>query len=331
MADKTKIEWTDATWNPLRGCTRVSEGCRHCYAEQVAARFCGPGQPYDGLARRVGGEARWTGRVSLVERALRQPLRWRRPRKIFVNSTSDLFHESVPDEWIDRIFAVMALCPQHTFQVLTKRGERMRAYIAKRSLDWQAVLANANPPGTLQVTKNDIYRTLGLAAKFPHDPPTTAWPLSNVWLGVSVEDQAAADERRGPLSAIAAQGWLTWVSYEPALGPVDWADWEFIKWLVSGGESGQNSRPSHPAWHRAARDFCAAYGIAYLFKQWGEWAPGEGWYEDHPVSLPLRMLGPGGWTDNLPGDDEYVVRIGKRGAGRLLDGVLHDAYPEVRS
>ena len=132
MADKTGIEWTDATWNPIRGCTRVSEGCRHCYAEEVARRFSGPGLPYEGLVR-IGqdGEAKaqWSGVIKFVEEALLQPLRWKRSRRIFVNSMSDLFHPGVTDEMLDRIFAVMALCPQHTFQVLTKRPERMLAYM----------------------------------------------------------------------------------------------------------------------------------------------------------------------------------------------------------
>lgn len=135
MGDRTKIAWAQASWNPLRGCTRVSAGCQHCYAERVAARFCGEGQPYQGLAKMVtrpdgSREARWTGKVEFVEHMLDQPLRWRRPRRIFVNSMSDLFHESVPDEWIDRVFAVMALAPQHQFQILSKRPTRMREYLS---------------------------------------------------------------------------------------------------------------------------------------------------------------------------------------------------------
>src|SRR6185295_14646626 len=128
MADKSKIEWTDATWNPIRGCSVVSEGCRHCYAMQVAARFSDKGQAYEGLAYRNESGAHWTGKVRLIEEHLEDPLRWKRPRRIFVNSMSDLFHESIPDEWIDRVFSVMAMAPQHTFQILTKRPERMKAW-----------------------------------------------------------------------------------------------------------------------------------------------------------------------------------------------------------
>ena len=133
MSAKTGIEWTDATWNPVRGCSRVSEGCRNCYAEKVAYRFSGPGQPYEGLVRiNAAGERKleWNGQVQLVEKHLLDPLKWKEPRRIFVNSMSDLFHENIPDEWIDKIFAVMALSPQHTFQVLTKRPERMRKYLS---------------------------------------------------------------------------------------------------------------------------------------------------------------------------------------------------------
>ncbi|MBY6277267.1 DUF5131 family protein [Symbiobacterium thermophilum] len=129
MGDRTRIEWTDATWNPIRGCSRVSEGCRNCYAERMAARFSGPGRPYEDLVRRTPHGPRWTGEVRLVEELLDAPLHWRRPRRIFVNSMSDLFHEAVPDEWIDKVFAVMALAEHHTFQVLTKRPERMLRYL----------------------------------------------------------------------------------------------------------------------------------------------------------------------------------------------------------
>lgn len=135
MAEHSKIEWTDATWNPVRGCSRVSPGCGGpgkaggCYAEAIAGRFSQPGQWGYGFAEVHNGEARWTGRVDLIESRLPLPLQWKRPRRIFVNSTSDLFHEKLHDEAIDRVFAVMALCPQHIFQVLTKRAERMREYI----------------------------------------------------------------------------------------------------------------------------------------------------------------------------------------------------------
>ena len=122
MGTKTGISWTEATWNPVRGCDPVSPGCLNCYAATMAARFNGPGQPYEGLAiRKPGQDAKWTGKIMLVEKHLLDPLRWQKPRRVFVNSMSDLFHKDIPDEYIDRVFAVMALATRHTFQVLTCR------------------------------------------------------------------------------------------------------------------------------------------------------------------------------------------------------------------
>lgn len=247
MPDKTAIEWTDATWNPIRGCSRVSEGCRNCYAEPIAARFSGPSQPYDGLSKFVTPagsnkrEARWTGRVAFAEHLLDQPLRWRAPRRIFVNSMSDLFHESVPDEWIDRIFAVMALCPQHTFQILTKRPARMRNYFSET---WQVA---AQPAQTnlgveipaQQATIEDRWHQIESAIDsltldnrlFNQDRFWTsegqligriAWPhepLPNVWLGVSVEDQVTADTRIPILLQTPAA--KRFISAEPLLGLID--------------------------------------------------------------------------------------------------------------
>jgi len=181
MMDNTKIEWTDATWNPIKGCTRVSEGCRNCYAEGLAARFHKPDQWGHGLTE--GGK--WTGKATLDERALMQPLRWKRPRRIFVNSLSDLFHANVPDAWIDRIFTVMALCPQHTFQILTKRPERMREYVSAKEKRWVLDLSHAiNVMGDAAVQRADH-----------PGRPFLHWPLPNVWLGVSVENQKASAGR----------------------------------------------------------------------------------------------------------------------------------------
>ena len=319
MADGTGIEWTDATWNPIRGCSRVSEGCRNCYAERVAARFNQPGQPYFGLAKRVPGGGRWTGKVKVVEDVLDQPLRWQRPRRIFVNSMSDLFHEQVSNETIERVFAVMALAHWHTFQVLTKRPDRM--------LEWfRAHRQNIN------VYDSAVQR---LAAKGPVDwskmpgdmantrsSGGTWWPLRNVWLGVSVEDQAAANNRIPLLMETPAA--VRFLSCEPLLGPVDATRWVFdrdaavrrmrngpaamnreqaddyiapcIDWVIAGGESGPGARPMHPDWPRKLRDDCAAAGVPFFFKQWGE-------------------------------HDALGNRVGKKAAGSKLDGFEHKAFP----
>ena len=220
----TNIEWTDRVWNPIRGCSRVSAGCVHCYAEVMAARFARQwGTPE--IVRPDGG---WSGVLSLVESKLTEPLHWRAPQKVFVNSMSDLFHDAVPDEWIDRIFAVMALSPRHTFQVLTKRPERMARYAT-------------NPETPFRVAETEEFRSAAHRVRCDDDPngseahhAQTAqleagvgnagrWesgsPLPNVWLGVSVEDQATADARIPLLLQTPAA--VRFVSYEPALGPVD--------------------------------------------------------------------------------------------------------------
>lgn len=271
MAENSKIEWTDATWNPIGGCSRVSEGCRNCYAEVMAARFSDPGQWGHGLATRVkrpdgSTDYRWTGKVQLNEKALIKPLLWKKPRRIFVNSTSDLFHESVPGEWIDQAFAVMALCPQHTFQILTKRPERAREYF-RETAGWRvrvATLLNTIKPSPLwNGNVHQGWQNL-------HGRPDG---LPNVWLGTSVEDQAAADVRIPHLKATPAA--VRFLSCEPLLGPLRIDDLTSIGWVICGGESGPNARPMHPDWARSLRDQCQAAGVPFFFKQWGEWGPGS--------------------------------------------------------
>jgi protein gp37 len=372
MAGKTSIEWTTHNWNPVRGCSRVSEGCRFCYAETLAARFSKPGQWGRGLAfwaTRPDGkkEARWTGEVMAApDHVLTEPLRWKKPRTIFVNSTSDLFHEDLPDEVIDRVFAVMALCPQHTFQILTKRPDRMRAYFAERrvgdpwaeGVDYVAdLLELAECPVVIE----------------PHD-----LPLPNVWLGTSLEDQATADARIPHLLATPAA--IRFISAEPLLGPVDlrriddrpwpeelgarqWTDallgatniwvesrqggWGGvapgkIDWVICGGESGPGARPMHPDWARSLRDQCTAAGVPFFFKQWGAWAPDTGPVApgNDPIAegryacaVPLSdgwKVFESGFPDRAfadPAIGEWMYRLGKGKAGRQLDGVIHDAMP----
>lgn len=329
MPDCTKIEWCDTTWNPIAGCRHVSEGCRNCYAEAIAARFS-TDQAFAGTAAFVdtaeGRRARWTGRVVVRDHLMTAPLHWRKPRRIFVNSVSDLFHDEVPDSVIDRIFAVMALAPQHTFMVLTKRPERMRRYLIAPLL-----------PDRLQDAALTLDHELGACWCADIQVAGDAClPLPNLQLGVSVEDQVTADIRRGYLKTVADGGWNTFVSYEPALGLVNWSGWGFVKWLISGGESGPHARPSHPDWHRAARDFCAAHGIAYLFKQWGEWMPslkgsvisyanGSG---SPDIAWPDGSISWGDKEDH-GGYGQPLIRVGKRAAGRLLDGVEYNALPDV--
>ncbi len=195
----TAIQWTDETWNPVRGCSLVSEGCRNCCAMKTAARYNGPGQAYEGLTIDRGGGPKWTGEVRTVPKKLPEPLTWKRPRMVFVNSMSDLFHEDVPFDYVDQVFAVMALATRHTFQILTKRPERMQAYMAT--------------PLRLE----SIYAHWHSFSGGPQE--ADAWPLPNVWLGTSVENQKAADERIPHLLRTPAA--VRFLSCEPLLGPVD--------------------------------------------------------------------------------------------------------------
>ncbi len=249
MGAKTGIEWCDSTWNPIRGCSRVSEGCRHCYAESVAARFSKPGLAYEGLAVMQHGKPHWTGRIEFVEKHLLDPLKWgpvidcvgpsggcvyrswwvrgrryglckcpERPRRIFVNSMSDLFHENVTDEMRDKIFAVMALCPQHTFQVLTKRPARMLEYL---SGDWHArvtarIYRDIHDGRVMKgATQERAQRRANTSTAGLRDKQA----MRNVWLGVSVENQQAADERIPLLLQTPAA--VRFISAEPLLGDVD--------------------------------------------------------------------------------------------------------------
>lgn len=270
----TSIEWADATWSPVRGCSLVSEGCRNCYAMRLAGRFAGPGQPYEGLARRVNGQARWTGEVRFVPGVLDQPLRWRKPRRVFVNSMSDLFHEELPDELIDLVFGVMAIAERHTFQILTKRPERMRAYMRDR--DWGEAANWA------------LHQFAGPLDGDMHLLGEIVPPLPNVHLGVSVEDQATADERIPILLDTPAA--VRWISAEPLLGPVSLARRGLepvsfydtprgLDWVVAGGESGPGARPCDLNWLRALRDQCDAAAVPFFLKQLGGWPDKRGGFD----------------------------------------------------
>lgn len=345
MSDHTGIEWTDATWNPIRGCTRVSEGCRNCYAESVAARFSGEGQPYEGLAKMTTAGPRWTGKVAFVEKHLHDPIRWRKPKRVFVNSMSDLFHERVTDGELDRIFGVMALSAAfgrgHTFQILTKRPERMRDYLLNVTVDR---IAEACDDDEEQChIANSLNGVLGHGRN-------AGWPMRNVWLGTSVENQAAADERIPFLLDTPAA--VRFLSCEPLLGPVTldvpahsgpiridaltggWAvprndgthhQEPRIHWVIVGGESGRNARPMHPQWARDLRDQCVEASVPYFFKQWGEWSP----VGQKVVSFPPKILDGmvHSFGDAPYPDDTTSVRIGKKRAGRDLDGRTWDEMP----
>ena len=322
----TRIEWTDETWNPVTGCTPVSPGCDHCYARRMATTR---------LRGRRGYPADDPFRVALHPDRLAQPLRWRKPRRVFTCSMGDLFHEAVPDSTIDRVFAVMALAPQHQFQVLTKRATRARdvlSAVQKRKEGMaDAWIEHVGP--YMGPTKDDVEawcRTHGVSVperarrvhiinRWLHADYAertvhaerggwTGWPLPNVLLGVTAEDQPRADERIPLLLDCPAA--VRFVSIEPMLGAVDltWlpsgqpfelpqgdrcqamqnalrrprehAPGETVlvpakpglDWVIVGGETGPGARPMHPQWVRDIRDHCVANGVPFFFKQWGEWA-----------------------------------------------------------
>lgn len=232
MSDKSAIEWTDATWNPVTGCTKVSPGCAHCYAETFAERFRGvPGHPFE-----QGFD------IKLWPERLKLPLQWKEPRRIFVNSMSDLFHEAIPDEFVEQVFDVMRRASQHIFQVLTKRPERM--------LEW----TRSNFPA-VSVARNG----------------NGSWPL-HVWLGVSVENQVYTSRIRYLQQTPAL---IRFLSVEPLLGPVTLRRslLEGIHWVIVGGESGPRARPVRPEWVFKIREQCEKYNVPFFFKQWGAYDP----------------------------------------------------------
>ncbi len=242
MMQATKIAWTDATWNPVTGCTKVSAGCAHCYAERMAKRLRGRGgYPTDDPFR-----------VTLHKNKLNEPLRWRKPRMVFVCSMGDLFHPSVPDEFIYEALSIMVLCQQHYFQILTKRPERMAA-ITQR-------IAEAKHHDAIHQAVFDAAMAVWLK-------PEDVWPRPNIWLGTSIEDQAAmgrADHlRRCPAA-------LRFLSLEPLLEPLPNLNLDGISWTIVGGESGPGARPMNLAWPRSIRDQCKAAGVLFFMKQLSE-------------------------------------------------------------
>jgi len=306
VGDGTKIEWATATWNPIIGCSRTSPGCDHCYAIGVVHR--GMSEQHRGLTVKAPGEpVDWTGEIRTVPHLLDQPLRWTRPRRIFVNSLSDLFHENLPVDEIAKVFAVMQLASQHTFQVLTKRAQRMRR-----------VLLNLEFPRMVDDHRERLRPECG----------DFTWPLPNVWLGVSIESDRYAFRARHLVDAPAA---VRWVSAEPLLGPVPSLDLNGIDWVVAGGESGAQARPMHPDWVIDLRDRCVTAGVAFFLKQWGEYGPS--WTVPDPKpgatvfvdrdgnihSADLADIAPSGWCG--------MNKAGKTRTGRELEGRTWDEYP----
>ena len=300
----TKIEWAEKTWNPITGCSKISEGCRNCYAERMSKR----------LAGRCGYPKENPFAVTLHPERLEEPLRWRKPSRIFVCSMGDLFHEDVPDEFIDQVFGVILACrilkniPSHTFLILTKRPERMARYLTEREpVELLKAWANIAPVRTdnEDITFDELvysecchdWDKNGRNSKGSEYKPwgyiDSLWPLPNVWFGVTAENQEQADKRIPILLQIQAA--VRFVSVEPMLGPVDLTDLQIpyevdprgfnfnaltendddhyynhhakLDWVICGGESGPNARPMQQEWARSLRDQCVAAGVPFFLKQ----------------------------------------------------------------
>lgn len=348
----SKIEWTEDTWNPLIGCDKISAGCKNCYAIKTAwirQHNSKMAEKYAGVVEKTSnGSLNWTGKINFHQPSLLKPLNTKKPTMFFVNSMSDLFHEDVPFEYIDAIFSVMSDCDWHTYQVLTKRAKRLyEFYQWKReqfNIPWQ--------------------------------------PKNNVWIGVSVEDQKAANERIPYLLQIPAA--VRFLSCEPLLGPVNLThidadgaghpeycqidcltgrhtdmarpceDVETIDWVIVGGESGKDARPMHPAWVRSLKDQCEKANVPFFFKQWGEWY--TRWADlrdksEHPfvfkyydsyqqftqkdwvnkgdacISIDGTVCKTGGDMQKCAYPVAIMQKVGKKKAGRLLDGKEYNEFP----
>jgi len=323
---KSKIEWTEETWNPLIGCDKVSAGCKNCYAIKTAwIRMHNPkmAERYAGVVEKTAaGQLNWTGKVNMINEAFLKPVNQKKPTIYFVNSMSDLFHESVPFEFINAVFMVMSDADHHIYQILTKRPERMVEFFEWKKQEFGII-----------------------------------WqPKPNVWLGVSVEDQKSADNRIPLLLQVPCS--IRFLSCEPILGPIEiykllaYGEWALnidvhqtqkLHWVIAGGESGARATPMHPDWVRSLRDQCASAGVAFFFKQWGEYAPyrTKAAYSENRPLMFLEQNGEVSWwagdddttinySTNYTGNGQPMDKVGKKAAGRLLDGKLYDEYPKLR-
>lgn len=360
MSDGTGIAWSDMTANIINGCEHDGPDCINCYAERLSATRLKNVPQYEGVARMNNfGQARWTKHVRFNRGALEEVIRKKRSRKIFVNAMGDTFFKNVPDEWIDEIYAMMVLCPQHIFQMLTKRTERRLAY-----------LTDPKMPQRVMAAAHRIHTEMNLKTPFPME---TTFPLPNVWEGTSAGDQATLEKRI--LHHMLTPAALRWLSLEPmfgsislkrikieAIGVLNLVKKELLKrddvlppvydayksmakdigWVVLGGESGWNPRPMHPAWAEQIMEECVEGNIPFFFKQWGEYKP-----DFHPEGKSFLSFGPFG-LDCAPISREkanllaknpetkaaglrIMSLIGTKKAGDLLNGVRYQAFPEVHA
>lgn len=321
----TKIEWTNRTWNPVVGCSKISEGCKNCYAEKMAGRLSNMKHSHHKYSQVVRwgqhpktdmyyGLQEWSGEIYFDNNSIDAPLKWKKPSMIFVCSMGDLFHESVTFCKILSVFIIMEKCPQHTFQILTKRPERMV----------------------------EFYKMYKDTSLFNNGY------IENIWFGVTAENQEQANKRIAQLDQIPAIE--KFVSIEPMLSAIsisealqNAASYKYafsmvmeggnikkcISWVICGGETGHNARPMHPDWVRSLRDECAASNVPFFFKGWGEWIDNQ---HSNSCEISLsKFLDAKKYTFGTGISSTDVRKVGKKASGRLLDGVIHDAFPEVKT
>ena len=323
----SRIEWTQQTWNPIIGCSKISEGCANCYAETMAARLASMGT--EGYPE-VITDRKWNGKTAFVRSQLAKPLLRKKPTVYFVGSMTDIFHESIPDEWVDRLFAVMGLCFHHRFIVLTKRPERMHRMLCESGVHIR-----------VGMFMDEIYEDV-TGKEYPQEWDSLKFPLPNVILGVTAENQNKWNERTVILRDTPAAARM--VSVEPQLELIVPDTLDGLDWIICGGESGPGARPMHPDWARGLRDQCKEAGVPFFFKQWGEFSPIkkadpvedtqqlEG-YEIYGVKPSGKHLFQGWiydpevipWPENM----WWMDRVGKKKAGNLLDGQVYEQYPEI--
>jgi protein gp37 len=352
-ARDSHIEWTGRTWDILGGCDHHSTGCLHCWSETLVGTRFRHNPRYAGLAVvRGDGRPHWTGEVRLFADRLPDPLSWTTPSLVFVASQSDLFHDKVPLEFIAAVFGVMALAGHHTYQVLTKRIERAQAVLSKLTLD--DCMAAAVAAGVVYTDRHSrmVAAQLSDHARFRFGEEDHLWPLRNVWVGTSVENQAMWDRRIPVLKMTPAA--CRWASVEPLVGSIDPGPLTDLNWIVVGGESGEDARPMHPQWVRTLRDACLAASTSFYFKQWGAWWPWSqhpdtkehyDWlYKPAPENDPdaIRacrfrngVMQLDGSIDIDPADWRYpqgamhTFRVGKSNSGAVLDGQTWTQFPEA--
>lgn len=335
----TKIEWCTETWNPIVGCTKVSPGCDNCYAEKMAYRLAAmaianPVPDTIGKYVRVIKGRKWEGTTVFDDITILKPLSWKKPRMIFVCSMGDLFHESVSIKWIDMVMSMAALLPRHIFIILTKRPEKMFYYF-KASKD------------ELIVRWSDACYEIGVSDKdddvdappcWIHNRLQDEWPMKNLWLGVTAENQYQANIRVPVLLSIPAA--MRFVSAEPMLTKIDLVNvygdrpWTpgtrqlgYIDWVICGGESGPGARPVHPDWVRFLQIQCHMGSVPFFFKGWGEWLPSYDFGErlDELVkNFPKTQIR----KDYEFPDGIHMYKVGKKAAGALLDGKEYKEYPK---